>query len=195
MAWKPAFRRSSAQWRSVDRSHGPRADGATGSGQAAVQLGRERDGCHRGQSLRQVERSEHCRDARRLGTLQRPGVSAIRHPFAVCLVVHRPLCKGPLGCRRQIRSECRIEAVRRRGHAQGPDRNRPGVAGRSEMGDCGRAGRYILSLLSRRKAAEVARVIPVRTKLVSAPRPTSNEAILCELFSTELAYEGNRGLC
>ena len=65
------------------------------------------------------------------------------HQFAVCLGVHRPLCKGSLCCRRPVRCECRIQAMRRSGNAQGTDRDRLGVAaGRSQVGYCGRAGRY-----------------------------------------------------
>ena len=50
--------------------------------------------------------------------------TGIMASIAVRLGVHRPLCEGSLCCRRPVRGECRIEAMRRSGDAQGTDRDR-----------------------------------------------------------------------
>jgi len=125
--------------------HGPCAGWTTGSGHAAVQLGRECDGCHRGQSLRQVERLEHCRDACRLG--KRHNGLGYRHygiysPYV--WACNRPLCEGSLclPTAGSMRMPNPGNAARWR-CSRGLIGGRLGVAaGGSEVSYCGRAGRY-----------------------------------------------------
>jgi len=108
---------------SVDQPHDPRAGWTTGLGARRRSAGRECDGCHRGQSLRQVERLEHCRDACRLGTLQTPWIPqyGILSPYVWACTT---FMQGVVCCRRPVSSE--IDPHAARGNAQGTDRDRLG---------------------------------------------------------------------
>jgi hypothetical protein len=85
------------------------------------------------------------------------------------LLLAYPGCKGPC-----LRSLCPFQCLHRCGLTVPPARV-SSTAG-------------ILSRLSHRRLPRF-RASPVRTKPVSAPRPTSSAATACELVGTDLAYE------